>query len=368
MMFMRLPLLFTLLSACLPLLAEQNLQFLQYPAGFSISIWAEDVPNARSMTLGDNGTVFVGSRTFGHVYALKDSNADGKADKQWTLATGLDMPNGVAYRDGALYIAESGKISRLDAIESRLDNPPDSVEVLELMRYRHHGWRYIAFGPDDKLYISLGAPCNVCDPGKLGTIVRVNADGNDLQIYAHGVRNSVGFDWNPQDNSLWFTDNGRDWLGDDSPPCELNHATSSGQHFGFPYCHGSDVSDPEFGKLKSCDKFVPPARNLGAHVAPLGVHFYRGSMFPAEYRNQIFIAEHGSWNRSEPIGYRLTLVKLNKNGAARSYEPFIKGWLGENGRIEGRPVALLELPDGSMLISDDHAGRIYRLAYSEPGE
>jgi glucose/arabinose dehydrogenase len=228
---------------------------------------------------------------------------------------------------------------------------------------RRHGWKFIRFGPDGKLYIPVGAPCNVCleeDP-RFATIMRMNADGTGLEIFAEGVRNSVGFDWHPQSDEMWFTDNGRDWLGDDFPPDELNHAPAAGRHFGFPFFHGRDVPDPVFGEQAPERSFHPPARNLAPHAAALGMRFYTGTMFPEKYRNQIFIAEHGSWNRSEPIGYRITRVRLENNRPV-SYTVFASGWLSDSG-VMGRPVDLEILTDGSMLISDDDAGRIYRIVY-----
>lgn len=335
----------------------------QLPPGFTMTAWAE-VPNARALALGERGTVFVGSRTDGRVFALRDTNGDGRADKRWTLAEGLDMPTGVAVRQGALYVAASGGVLRYDDIEARLDAPPDPVPVRSLTAYRHHGWRDIAFGPDDRLYISLGAPCNVCDPGDFGAIWRMLPDGSAFEPYAMGVRNSVGLAFAPHDGRLWFTDNGRDWMGDDLPPDELNRADGVGQHFGFPFCHGGDIADPEFGARRRCAAFEPPVQRLDAHVAALGLIFYTGDRFPVAYRGQILIAEHGSWNRSTPVGYRISLVRLSGNKAV-GYEALVSGWLETSGRVQGRPVDLLQLPDGSVLISDDAAGRIWRLDYRQ---
>lgn len=333
----------------------------QLPPGFDITPWA-DVPNARALALGERGTVFVGTRSDGRVFALQDTDADGKADKRWTVAEGLDMPTGVAIHQGALYVAESGAIWRYDAIEDHLDAPPEPTSIRHLTAYKHHGWRDIAFGPDEHLYVSLGAPCNICDPGDFGAIWRMAADGSDFEPYAMGVRNSVGLAFAPQDGYLWFTDNGRDWMGDDVPPDELNRAIGIGQHFGFPFCHGEDISDPEFGARRRCAAFEPPVQNLGAHVAALGLLFYTGDQFPSAYKGQILIAEHGSWNRSTPVGYRISRVRL-ENGRAVSYQPMVSGWLGPDGRVHGRPVDVLQLADGSVLISDDAAGRIWRLSY-----
>ena len=348
-------------SACAQ--SGPNLADITLPEGFSIQIWADNVPNARSLALGEQGTVFVSTRRDGRVYALAPSESGAPTVK--TLADGLRMPNGVAFRDGDLYVAENHRIIRFDDIESNLDSIPHPEVVIDtLLRERHHGWRYIDFGPDDKLYIALGAPCNVCERAGSANISRMNPDGSDQEIYADGVRNSVGFTWHPDSGELWFTDNGRDMLGDDTPPGELNRAPIAGMHFGFPYCHGSDVADPEYGSRRSCEEFEPPAQELGPHVAPLGVIFYTGDMFPAEYRNQALIAEHGSWNRSRKIGYRVSLVRMDDN-LPNAYEVFADGWL-QGEEVSGRPVDLLQLADGSVLLSDDQNGVIYRISYSRP--
>ena len=356
-----------LLSAC----GESGVQaqssplsLLALPPGFQIEVYASRVPNARGLALGSQGTVFVGTQRAGKVYAVVDRNQDHRADEVSTLAEGLVMPSGVAFRDGTLYVAEVNRILRFDDIESHLNNPPPPVVVTDaLPRDRWHGWKFIRFGPDNLLYIPVGAPCNVCtksDP-RYASILRMKPDGTTLENFARGVRNTVGFDWHPETHELWFTENGRDWLGDDEPPCELNHAPQPGLHFGFPYCHASNISDPDFGRERSCAEFTPPAQELGPHVAPLGMRFYTGSMFPASYRNQIFIAEHGSWNRSEPIGYRVMLVRL-ENNLVTSYEVFAKGWLQKDGAW-GRPVDVLVMPDGALLVSDDRAGVLYRISY-----
>ena len=342
---------------------ELPLDNIRLPPGFHISIFAE-VSNARSMTVSPKGTVFVGNRSGANVYAVVDANEDGKADHVYTIASGLDSPNGVAFRDGALYVAENSRILRFDDIEENLLHPPKPAVVNDdYPRDRAHGWKFIAFGPDGKLYVPVGAPCNICERSEpiYASITRINPDGTGREIFAQGVRNTVGFDWHPQTRELWFTDNGRDWMGDDMPADELNRAPRKGMHFGFPYIHQGDVPDPEYGRGKKMDEFTPPVRKLGPHVASLGMRFYTGRMFPEEYRGQIFIAEHGSWNRSTPIGYRVSLVKLSGNQAV-SYEPFAEGWL--QGRSAwGRPVDVLVMPDGALLVSDDKAGVIYRIAY-----
>jgi glucose/arabinose dehydrogenase len=286
------------------------------------------------------------------------------AGRPRVIARRLNSPNGVAFRDGALYVAEISRILRFDDIEARLGNPPAPAVVSDRFPGDGaHGWKFIAFGPDGWLYVPVGAPCNICEPPTPlhQTITRLRPDGSGLEVFARGVRNSVGFDWHPGTKTLWFTDNGRDWMGDDQPPDELNHAPRSGMNFGFPYCHGRDLPDPEHGRKHACSEFTPPARELGAHVAALGMRFYTGGMFPPEYRQQIFVAEHGSWNRSTPIGYRVSLIRLDGDRVVK-YEVFAEGWL-RNGRPWGRPVDVLVMPDGALLVSDDHAGAIYRISH-----
>ena len=319
------------------------------------------MPNARSMTLGAEGTLFVGTRTAGKVYAIRPGS-DGKREVL-VIASGLNMPNGVAFHEGDLYVAEIHRIVRFDDIESKLAAPGRPVAIAQLPPERHHGWRYIAFGPDGKLYVAVGAPCNVCPrTDGFATIERMNADGSGREVVARGVRNSVGFTWHPGSRELWFTDNGRDMLGDDVPDDELNRLRKVGDDFGFPYCHAGSVADPEHGKSGTCKQAIPPVQKLGAHVAALGLEFYVADAFPAEYRGDLFIAQHGSWNRSVPIGYRIMRVKLEGNRAV-AYEPFATGWLGADGRPTGRPVDLVVLDDGSMLVSDDYAGAIYRISF-----
>jgi len=334
---------------------------IKLPPGFAIELVAR-VPGAREMALGSQGTLFVGSVDGGKVYAV--TQASGGPTHVRTIAAGLNRPVGVAFREGSLYVSAVNRILRFDEIEKRLDHPPSPVVVTDKFPTdSHHGWKFIAFGPDGKLYVPVGAPCNVCepDPDRYALIARMNPDGSGLEVYARGLRNSVGFDWDPLTRELWFTNNGRDYLGDDAPPDTLNHAPKPGLNFGFPYCHAGAIADPEFGRKRPCSEFTPPAQNLGPHVASLGMRFYTGSQFPAAYRNQIFIAEHGSWNRSRKIGYRVTLVRLEHNRAI-GYEPFATGWLqGES--AWGRPADVLDAKDGSLLISDDYAGAVYRVTY-----
>lgn len=344
-----------------------QLDGLKLPPGFKIEVYAEDIPDARSMALSEKGTLFVGNRKKDKVYALRDTDGDFKIDQKFIIASGLTMPNGIAIKDGNLYVAAVSKLLRYDNIEANLDNPPEPVVIYDdYPKDKHHGWKYIAFGPDGKLYVPVGAPCNICESRnkEYASITRMNPDGSEREVYAKGVRNTVGITWHPETGQMWFTDNGRDMLGDNIPPCELNRAAEIGQHFGYPYCHGSDIADPEFGSKYPCSDFVIPARKLGAHVAPLGLKFNTGNMFPEAYKNHIFIAEHGSWNRSSKVGYKISLVKIENNRAV-SYDTFIEGWLDKKEQEAwGRPVDVLFMPDGSMLISDDMAGVIYRVTYS----
>lgn len=350
------------------------LDTIKLPPGFSIAVYASGVPNARQMARGDKGTLFVGSRTARKVYAVVDRDGDQKGDQVFTIADGLNMPSGLAFKDGALYVAEVSRVIRYDAIESRLENPPAPVVVNDTFPAdRHHGWKFIAFGPDGMLYVPVGAPCNVCDRSsdkRYASIMRMKPDGTGLEVFASGIRNTVGFDWHPASKELWFTDNGRDNVSDDQPPDELNRAPRAGMHFGFPYCHAGDFKDPEFG-TRPCSEFEPPAQKLGPHVAAIGMRFYTGRMFPPEYRNQVLIAEHGSWNRSTPLGYRVTVAKI-VNDQVTGYTPFAEGWLRGTrssrgnatlGDAWGRPADVLVMPDGALLVSDDEAGAIYRISY-----
>ena len=343
---------------------------IRLPPGFSIAPYATNVPGARSMTQGPKGVLFVGTRrNNGQVYAVLDRDGDGRAEKVATVASGLNTPNGVAWRDGALYVAEISRVLRFDGLAAWLQAPPGTPAPKPVVirddfpKDAHHGWKFIRFGPDGLLYVPVGAPCNVCeekDP-RYASITRMKPDGSAFEVFARGIRNTVGFDWHPASRELWFTDNGRDLLGDDSPPDELDRAPKSGMDFGFPACHGGDIPDPQFGKEKGCAGTTPPERKLGPHVAALGMRFYTGSMFPERYRGQIFIAEHGSWNRTTPIGYRVTLVRL-EGGRAVSYEPFAEGWLVGD-RAWGRPVDVEVMPDGALLVSDDERGAIDRISY-----
>ncbi|MFO7595837.1 MAG: PQQ-dependent sugar dehydrogenase [Desulfocurvibacter africanus] len=351
---------------CLPMCAvaqddELPLDKISLPSGFGISVYAR-VPKARSLALGKAGTVFVGTREDA-VYAVTDHDGDHKADTVFTIGQGLTQPNGVAYRDGALYVAEIGRVLRYDDIEARLEDPPSPVVVNDTFpEDEWHGWKYIAFGPDGWLYVPVGAPCNVCErPDPYASIMRMRPDGSGLEIYARGIRNTVGFDFHPRTGEMWFTGNGRDWAGDTKPPDTLNRAAKPGLHYGFPICMAHEIPKQPGAKGK-CAKFEPPKLEIPAHSAPLGMKFYTGQMFPAQYRGQVFMAEHGSWNRTEPVGYRVTMAKL-KGDVVVDYAVFASGWLEADGSKWGRPVDVLVMPDGALLVSDDHAGAIYRIAF-----
>ena len=335
--------------------AKPRTDLLKVPVGFKIELFASDLDNARTMVLGKQGTLFVGTRSAGKVYAIKDG-------KTYTIAQNLNMPNGIAFHNNALYIAAVDQILRLDNIEQSLANPPKAVVIRNnLPSAGHHGWRYIAFGPDGRLYISIGAPCNVCLKDGFAEIRSMKADGSDEKIIAKGIRNSVGFTWHPLTKKLWFSDNGRDMLGDDIPADEINRIDKAAQNFGFPYCHGGNTPDPDYNDF-SCADFTPPVAKLGAHVAPLGITFYTENKFPKKYQNQLFVAEHGSWNRSKKSGYRVAVATL-QGSKVIAYETFVSGWL-QGQSAWGRPAYTLIMPDGSMLISDDRAGAIYRVRYA----
>ncbi len=348
-----------------PAMADVDLDDIRLPPGFSIEVYA-DVDDARSLALGGDGVVFVGSRGADTVSAIFPGS--GGRTQVFEIDDDLYRPHGVAYKDGDLYVAEIDHVYAYRGIDGRLSNPPRREQLnIDLPRpnTRNHQYREIGFDKEGRLVVAIGAPCNVCDLEGFGIIDRMQLDGSERETIAYGVRNSVGIAFHPETGDLWFTDNGRDMLGDDLPACELNKVSVQGEHFGFPYCHQGDLLDDEFGRGKRCADYTAPAQPLGPHVASLGLTFYTGDMFPEEYRNQIFIAEHGSWNRSEKIGYRITLVRL-EDGVPVSYEPFAVGW-HEGQTTYGRPVDLLVLEDGSMLVSDDYNGTVYRITWQEPG-
>ncbi len=342
------------------------LHTLKLPDGFSISVYARDIDNARSMSLAPDGTLFVGTRSAGNVYALRDTDNDQKIDQSITLLEDAKMPNGVVFHEGDLYVAEVSRILKFENILENLNKNPQPVVVYDQYPTEtHHGWKFIDFGPDGKLYVPVGAPCNICESDEIyASLTRINPDGTDLEIVQHGIRNTVGFTWHPVNGDLWFTDNGRDMMGDDMPACEVNHATEEQMHFGYPYCHQGDTLDDKFGEGKNCNDYTAPAQNVDPHSAPLGIEFGKDLMFPSKYKNQAFIAEHGSWNRSKKIGYKVSLITLDENYQSTGYSPFIEGWLDEaTDDVWGRPVDIEWMPDGSMLLSDDFANVIYRISY-----
>ena len=335
---------------------------LKAPPGFKVELWASGLPNARSMTVGSKGTVFFGTRFPGNVYAVVDN---GKTRQTRVIAKGLHRPNGVAFKNGALYVAELSRILRYDNIESQLDNPPAPVVVFDaLPKDEPHGWKFMTFGPDGKLYFQIGTPANaVVPPATHAVIMQLDLETKTMRTIASGVRNSVGMDFHPVTKELWFTNNGRDWVTDDLPNDTLHHVSRKGMNFGYPFCHQGDLLDPDFGKGRTCDEFDKPDMLLGPHVAALGMRFYTGKMFPAAYKNSIFIAEHGSWNRTKKTGYIVSRVVLDKNGKAVSKEPFLTGFAnGED--FWGRPADVQVMPDGALLVSDDVAGAVFRVSYA----
>ncbi len=347
--------------------SELPLNKLKVPKGFKVEVWVDGVPEARSLTLGDKGTVFVSNRNLKNIYAVIDKG--GKREVK-TVLKGLDTPNGVAFHKGTLYVAEQTRILAYEGIEGKLDNPPEPKVLVDgLPKQTGHFWKFLAMGPDGKLYFNIGAPGNIVMPSYIqGAIMRVNPKNGVMENYAQGVRNSVGFDWHPKTKQLWFTEHGRDWMGDDMPSDELNVVKHKGEHFGYPYCHQGDTLDPEFGKHRSCSEFTPPALKLGAHIAPLGMRFYTGKMFPAEYKNSMFIAQHGSWNRTVKHGYNVINVTVDDKGKVVKSTPFLEGFLEDPKATPptwGRPVDVLVMRDGALLVSDDFNGIIYRISYKK---
>ncbi len=344
------------------------------PEGFSIEVFADEVEGARQLALSDSGIIYVGSRRAGKVHAVIDTDGDFKADKTVLILENLNMPSGLTYKDGDLYIAEVHQVIRIKDIDKNYDKKLKAEVIYsDLPDKSHHGWKFTDFGPDGRLYIPIGVPCNVClsEDRRFGTIIAVDLETGEKEYIAEGVRNSVGFDWDPVTNELWFTDNGRDWMGDDTPPCELNKVTKSGQFFGFPFVHGKSINDPKFyqgfKKARGDTEFIEPQWEYQAHVAPLGMMFYQGEQFPEEYKNSIFVAQHGSWNRSKKVGYKIVNMQLDENRNVVSQTDFVTGWL-EGEEVLGRPVDLLTLPDGSVLISDDGFSIIYRVSYNKPSK
>ncbi|MCE9678451.1 PQQ-dependent sugar dehydrogenase [Shewanella sp. AS1] len=344
--------------------AKDILDKLTVAEGFKVSLFSDDVENAREIAVSDKGMVYVGSMRAGNLYALIDNNKDGVSDEKILLATGLNLPTGVAYKDGDLYVSEVSRIIRFKDIDNNLESPKFEVVFDQFPSDTHHGWKVLGFSPTGELVIPVGVPCNVCaEDDRYGRIFSLNLVTKKLTTIAQGVRNSVGFDFQPGTDTFWFSDNGRDMMGDDIPPCEINKVNYQGEHFGFPYVHAGSILDPEFGQGKKVSDYTPPALSLGAHVAPLGIHFYRADQFPKAYRQQLFVAEHGSWNRSKKAGYKVALATIDQ-GKVVDYTPFLTGFM-QNEETFGRPVAFAELQDGSLLISDDYAGAIYRVTYDQ---
>ena len=346
-----------------------DLSELTVAPGFALSIYAKGVDNARQMALAEDGTLFVGSRQAGNVYALPDADHDGRPDRVIRLASGLSRPSGVAYRNGALYVADISRVLRFpDVLNNLRAGAPREVVFDQLPSDGWHGWKYLRFAPDGRLAIPVGAPCNVCDPAPpYATINLLDLETGTLTPWARGVRNSVGFDFHPVTGQLWFTDNGRDELGNEIPADELNRVSVPGEHFGFPYFHAGNIADPEFGQGRKASDYVPPVFRFPAHHAPLGMIFIRSKFWPPEYRHSIVVAEHGSWNRNPPGGYRVMTVLLDADEKPVGYQPLVEGWLQHSWLtrgVLGRPADVLEMPDGSVLISDDKAGVIYRLRYT----
>ena len=338
---------------------------LKAPAGFKVELWAHGMPGARMMARGDKGTIFIGTRVIGKVYAVTDK--DGKRSSK-VIAEGLQQPNGIAFKNGSLYVIAIDKALRFDNIEDSLDapKPTDISEAIKLPPSTHHNWKFAAVGPDNKLYIAIGSPCNVCEinTGMHGLIRRQNLDGSNIEIVARGVRNSVGFDWHPATKELWFTDNGRDWAGDAGPEEELNRVANNavGAFYGFPYCHAQGIPDPDIKKPNPCVGVTLPAATLGPHAAALGMRFYTGNMFPAAYKNTAFIARRGSWNRTKKFGYDVVQAKIN--GGKATITPFLTGFLdAKTDAFWGRPVDVLQMPDGALLVTDEQNGAIYRISY-----
>ena len=337
---------------------------LRVPPGFRVELWASGMPGIRAMTRTDSGRIYAGTRGIGRVYEITDS---GGTRTSRVLVDRLNQPAGVAYGNGSLYVMAIDKVLRYDGIDTNPNAQPTDVTArFNLPPEQHHNWKYIAFGPDGKLYVPFGAPCNICVPGEpYAQIRRYNADGSNMEVVARGVRNSVGFAWHPVSRELWFTDHGRDWMGDDGPEDELNRLSRSGQFFGFPFCHANGIPDRDVKRDRACDGVAMPVATMGPHAAAMGVHFYTGNMFPPEYRNALLVARKGSWNRSKKFGYDVVVVRTDAVGTSPRIEPFVTGFLDAGtDQFWGRPVYMLQLPDGSLLLSDEQMGAIYRISYA----
>lgn len=343
--------------------AEIPLADFKLPPGFKAELWAHGMPGIRAMARGDDGRIYAGTRAIGRVYEITDA---GGARTSRVVVDKLVQPAGVAFRNGSLYVMAIDKVLRFDGIERNPTVAPvDMTAAFKLPKEQHHNWKYIAFGPDGKLYVPFGAPCNICVPGEeYAQIRRYNADGSGMEVIARGVRNSVGFDWHPVTKEMWFTDHGRDWMGDDGPEDEFNRMPSTGRNFGFPYCHANGVADRDLPKADPCAGVTLPVATMGPHAAAMGVLFYTGAMFPPEYRNVAFVARKGSWNRTQKYGYDVVTVRAGADGSNPRVEPFMTGFMNPATQaFSGRPAYLLQLPDGSLLVSDEQLGAIYRITH-----
>jgi glucose/arabinose dehydrogenase len=343
--------------------SELPIANLKLPPGFKVEVWASGIPGARAMVRGETGKIYIGTRGIGRVYEVTDN---GTTRTSRVVVDKMVQPAGVAIKDGSLYVIAIDKALRFDGIEKNPTVAPvDMTALFKLPKEQHHNWKYIAFGPDGKLYVPFGAPCNICEPpAEYAQIRRYNADGSGMEVIARGVRNTQGFDWHPVTKEMWFTDHGRDWMGDNEPEDELNHMTKVDSFYGFPYCHAQGIADRDFKKANACDGVTLPATTMGPHAAAMGVHFYTGSMFPPEYKNVMFVARKGSWNRTQKFGYDVVTVRTDANGMNAKVVPFMTGFLDPAGdSFSGRPTYFLQLPDGSLLLSDEQLGAIYRITY-----
>jgi glucose/arabinose dehydrogenase len=346
--------------------SEIPVEKINLPPGFSVQIWANGLPGGRAMARGDQGKIYVGTRIIGRVYEITD-NGDRRSVR--VVIDKLVQPSGVAFANGSLYVMAINRVLRFDGIESNPNvQPVDLTDKFQLPPEQHHNWKYIRFGPDKKLYVPFGAPCNICEPpAQYAQIRRYNPDGSGMEVIARGVRNTQGFDWNPKTGELWFTDHGRDWLGDDVPQDELNRLSKAGAFFGFPYCHAQGVPDPDFKKVDACKDVTKPVTLMGPHAAAMGVIFYTGNMFPAQYKDTLFVARKGSWNRNTPFGFDVVNIKLGADGSNPKITPFMSGFIdAKDGKYNfwGRPAYLLQMPDGALLVSDEQSGTIFRVSYS----
>ncbi len=347
--------------------SELAMDKLKVPPGFKVEVWADGIPDARSLALGDKGTVFVGNRGQSNVYAITEKG--GKREVK-VLLKGMNSPNGVLFSKGTLFVAERDRILRYDGIENNLDNPPAPKVVLDgLPQQPGHFWKVLAMGPDGKIYFNIGSPGNIMLPGYIqASISRVDPNTGKFEVVATGIRNSVGMAFDPRTKKLWFSSNARDWLGENGPSDILSVVSYKGEQHGYPYCHQGDIADPIYGRFRSCKEFTPPVWKLGAHMAPLGMRFYTGKMFPAEYRDSILPAQHGSWNKTVKNGYDVLRIVTDGKGKVLKSEPFLEGFLTDakaDPPMWGRPVDVLQMPDGALLVPDDYNGVVYRVSYKK---